>query len=151
MKNKLLLLAGLSAMSNPMLCNAQAAPAAAEPPPAVTGNATLASDYRFCGISQTFGGPAMQGGFDYSHASGVYFGNWNSNVSGLSYPNGASLEMDLYGGYKKSFGDVALDVGTLSTTLVHGSLARPVIANSIIGNFMPVQAGNGYRSKPHTP
>lgn len=79
----------------------------------LTGNATVASDYRFRGVSQTFRGPAFQGGFDYAHASGFYMGNWNSNVSGISYPNGAGVEMDFYGGFKKSFGDVGFDVGYL--------------------------------------
>ena len=47
------------------------------PTPAVTGNISLVSDYRFRGISQTFEKPAIQGGFDYAHASGIYLGNWN--------------------------------------------------------------------------
>src|SRR6476661_782911 len=81
------------------------------PTPAVTGNISLVSDYRFRGIDQTFGKPAIQGGFDYSHASGVYLGNWNSNVNqGAGYPGG-NIEMDFYGGYKKAFGDLGLDVG----------------------------------------
>jgi len=85
--------------------------AATPPPPPVTGNLTLASEYRFRGIDQTFGKPAIQGGFDYSHASGIYLGNWNSNVSqGAGYPGG-NIEMDFYGGYKKAFGDLGLDVG----------------------------------------
>jgi uncharacterized protein (TIGR02001 family) len=87
--------------------------AATPPPPPVTGNITLATEYRFRGIDQTFGKPAIQGGFDYSHASGVYLGNWNSNVSqGAGYPGG-SIEMDFYGGYKKAFGDLGLDVGAI--------------------------------------
>jgi uncharacterized protein (TIGR02001 family) len=65
-----------------------------------TGNLTVASDYRFRGISQTFNRPAVQGGFDYAHSSGFYVGNWNSNVSGNQYENGAGVEMDFYGGYK---------------------------------------------------
>jgi uncharacterized protein (TIGR02001 family) len=65
-----------------------------------TGNLAVVSDYRFRGISQTYRRPAVQGGFDYAHSSGFYVGNWNSNVSGNQYPDGASLEMDLYGGYK---------------------------------------------------
>ena len=73
----------------------------------------LATDYRFRGISQTFKNPALQGGLDYAHASGFYIGNWNSSVSGLTYPNGAGLEMDLYGGYKKTIGDFGFDVGLL--------------------------------------
>jgi uncharacterized protein (TIGR02001 family) len=87
-----------------------AAPASAH---TFTGNAGVYSDYRFRGISQTYRKPAFQGGFDYAHASGFYLGNWNSNVSGFSYPAGAGLEMDFYGGFKKSFGDVNLDVGYL--------------------------------------
>src|SRR5882672_11976371 len=87
--------------------------AATPPPPPVTGNITLASEYRFRGIDQTFGKPAIQGGFDYSHASGIYLGNWNSNVSqGAGYPGG-NIEMDFYGGYKHAFGDFGLDVGAI--------------------------------------
>ena len=89
----------------------QAAPAAPQSPHTFTGNMTLVSDYRFRGISQTFGMPALQGGFDYSHASGIYLGNWNSNVSETAgYPNG-NIEMDFYGGFKKSWGDWGLDLG----------------------------------------
>lgn len=77
----------------------------------VTGNAGLFSEYRFRGIAQTFGRPALQGGIDYAHSSGFYVGNWNSNVnSGAGYPNG-NLEMDFYGGYKVAIGDIGLDVG----------------------------------------
>ena len=89
--------------------SAQQAPA----PSPVTGNITLASEYRFRGIDQTAGKPAIQGGFDYSHASGVYLGNWNSNVSqGAGFPGG-NIEMDFYGGWKKAFGDFGLDIGAI--------------------------------------
>src|SRR3954466_15209885 len=90
-----------------------AAPAPAPAPSPVTGNITLASEYRFRGIDQTYGKPAIQGGFDYSHASGIYLGNWNSNVSqGAGFPGG-NIEMDFYGGWKKAFGDFGLDVGAI--------------------------------------
>jgi uncharacterized protein (TIGR02001 family) len=99
---------GLSGLSN--VYAQSAAPAS---PHTVTGNVGLVSDYRFRGISQTFHKPALQGGFDYSHASGLYLGNWNSNVSeGAGYP-GATLEMDFYGGWRGSWGDFGLDVGAL--------------------------------------
>ena len=111
MRKTLLAVAVLSAFASANVAMAaDPAPAAA---PAVTGNAGVFSDYRFRGISQTFKQPAFQGGFDYAHASGFYAGNWNSNVSGVSYPNGASLEMDFYGGYKTEVAGVGLDVGTL--------------------------------------
>ena len=92
-----------------------AAPAAAEATPdyTLTGNVGLFSSYRFRGIDQTFGKPALQGGVDFAHSSGLYVGNWNSNVSsGAGFPDG-NLEMDFYGGYKHAFGDFGIDVGAI--------------------------------------
>ena len=113
MRKVLLASAVSAALSLPLMTYAQTAPApapAAEPP-ALTGNFGVFSEYRFRGISQTFKKPAIQGGFDYAHSSGAYVGNWNSNVnSGAGYPGG-KLEMDFYGGWKKTWGDWGLDVG----------------------------------------
>ena len=78
----------------------------------ITGNAGVFSDYRFRGIIADRLKPAFQGGFDIAHASGFYVGNWNSNVDRDFY-DGASLEMDFYGGYKRALGDFGLDVGVL--------------------------------------
>ena len=83
-----------------------------EPEFTFTGNANLFSDYRFRGFTQTDYRPAFQGGFDFAHKSGFYLGNWNSNVEQLLY-NGASLEMDFYGGYKTTYGDFGIDVGVI--------------------------------------
>lgn len=81
----------------------------------VTGNMTITSDYRFRGISQTQNAPAIQGGVDYSNASGLYVGNWNSSVSSQLYTNGAGMESDLYAGFKKEvMKDVTVDVGSMN-------------------------------------
>ncbi|MEI7443949.1 MAG: TorF family putative porin [Burkholderiales bacterium] len=110
MKKTLIALAAVASVV-PSFASAQAAAPAASP---LTGNFTLTSDYRFRGISQSYKLPAVQGGLDWAHPSGFYLGNWNSSISGNSYPNGASLEMDFYGGYKFPIGsDVTLDVGAL--------------------------------------
>ncbi len=110
MKKTLIALATVSSVVVPSLASAQAA-APASP---LTGNLTITSDYRFRGISQSFRLPAVQGGIDWAHSSGLYLGNWNSSISGNQYPNGASLEMDFYGGYKFPVGkDMTLDVGAL--------------------------------------
>src|SRR5690242_3455072 len=109
MKKLLLASAVAAALASPAAVMAQAASS----PHTVTGNLSFVSDYRFRGISQTFEGPAIQGGLDYSHASGLYAGTWGSNVSGLQYPNGASMEWDFYGGYKFAAGPLNLDVGAL--------------------------------------
>jgi uncharacterized protein (TIGR02001 family) len=83
----------------------------------VSVNLGLASNYRFRGIDQTNGKPTVQAGVDYGHASGVYLGTWASNVSWLSDAGGGtvsnSIEMDLYGGYKRSAGGIDYDVGLL--------------------------------------
>jgi len=124
MKKELLasaaVVAAVLVSSAPAMAQAPA-PAPAEPKPSytLTGNMTIATDYRFRGISQTFGagffsvGPAIQGGIDWAHESGFYLGNWNSNVSGNTFPNGSSIEMDFYGGWKKTWDDWGLDVGTI--------------------------------------
>lgn len=108
-----LALAASASASAPAIAQTAAPAAATPPPPLVAGNMTLVSEYRFRGIDQTFGKPAIQGGFDYSHESGIYLGNWDSNVSqGAGYPGG-NIEMDFYGGWKKAFGDFGLDLGAI--------------------------------------
>lgn len=107
MRKTLLATAIAAAAALPGLAAAQATS-----PHSVAGNLSIVSDYRFRGISQTFVQPAIQGGIDYSHSSGFYLGNWNSNVSGLSYTDG-TIEMDIYGGFKFPAGPVTLDVGLL--------------------------------------
>jgi uncharacterized protein (TIGR02001 family) len=112
-----LLLTSNSLAQTAPTATAEPAPAAAAGPGVtfgdftLTANAGLFSDYRFRGYTQTGYKPAFQGGFDLSHASGFYIGNWNSNVEQNLY-RGASLEMDFYGGYKYTFlDDFTLDVG----------------------------------------
>src|SRR5207237_1081318 len=62
---------------------AQTPAPAATPEHTFTANVGLFSEYIFRGISQTGGRPAVQGGFDYAHASGLYLGTWASNISWL--------------------------------------------------------------------
>ena len=122
MRKSVLTLAIASAFAVPTLATAQTAPAAAPASPhTVTGNVSLVSDYRFRGISQTFNLPAIQGGFDYAHSSGIYAGTWASNVYGgtngsglgVNYFNGG-MEWDFYGGYKfEAMKDITLDIGVL--------------------------------------
>ena len=91
----------------------------AAPEHTFTSNVTLASEYIYRGIGQTNRKPAIQGGFDYAHASGLYAGVWASNVSWLSDQAPSvgkisnSIEMDFYGGYKGTVGDFGYDVGLL--------------------------------------
>lgn len=118
MKNKLsnlLILAALAANGSALA--ADAAPTADY---AITGNVGFTSDYVFNGISQSFRSPALQGGFDYTHTSGVYLGTWASSVSGNQYTN-ASLEWDIYGGYNgKVNDDLGYSLGLMSVVYPDG-------------------------------
>ncbi|WP_082337221.1 TorF family putative porin [Porphyrobacter sp. AAP60] len=83
----------------------------AEPAITVSGSATLTSDYRFRGVSQTDEGMAIQGGFTISHASGAYIGTWGSNLAGWGTFGGANMELDIFAGYAMPVGEGTLDVG----------------------------------------
>jgi uncharacterized protein (TIGR02001 family) len=105
----------------PVTAQAQSTPgdkaeaAADTAPPAtltVSGSATIASDYRFRGVSQSDREMAVQGGITVSHASGLYAGVWGSNLAGWGTFGGANMELDLIGGYKAKLADNAtLDAG----------------------------------------
>ena len=77
----------------------------------ISGSATLTSDYRFRGVSQSDEGMAVQGGFTISHSSGFYVGTWGSNLSGWGTFGGANMELDIYAGYKLPVGEGTLDLG----------------------------------------
>lgn len=95
-----------------------ARPASAQdtaPPPAiaVTGGATVVSDYRFRGISQTNRKVAVQGTATVTHQSGLYASFWGSSIDDY-IANGSDQELDLIAGYSHTFpGGVKLDGGVL--------------------------------------
>jgi uncharacterized protein (TIGR02001 family) len=82
-----------------------------EPEFTISGSATLTSDYRFRGVSQSDEGMAVQGGFTISHASGFYVGTWGSNLAGWGTFGGANMELDIYAGYAMPVGEGTLDFG----------------------------------------
>ncbi len=130
---------GAWAQSTPLAAAPAAAPAIPEHSLAFNVGAT--SDYRYRGISQTRLKPALSGGADYTHASGLYAGTWLSTIKWIKDAGGdASLEWDVYGGYKGSAGPVNYDVGLLryqypnaklavspNTTEIYGALTYSVV------------------------
>ena len=111
-KSKLL----LALLATSSAAFAQTAPAA----PEVTYNVGVVSQYRYRGIAQTKGDPALQGGIDYANANGFYLGAWASTIkwikdaayAGAKQAKGP-VELDLYGGYKFEAAGLAYDVGYL--------------------------------------
>lgn len=110
MKRLLLASALLSVASTTALAQQPAPP---KSPWTATANINLVSDYRFRGITQTWGRPAVQGGADIAHENGFFAGTWASNVSGNEYPGG-NFEWDFYGGWNfKLSDDVTIPVGAI--------------------------------------
>lgn len=96
----------LALMSTPALADDET------PAVTISGGATLVSDYRFRGISQTDKGFAVQGTFTVSHKSGLYATVWGSSVDEY-VAAGGDQEIDLIAGFKKTFGGTTVDVGVL--------------------------------------
>lgn len=85
-----------------------------------SANVALTSDYVFRGVSQTDEDPAIQGGLDVSHDSGLYIGTWASNVdfneedsTDPAADDAADMELDVYLGYASEIGDISYDVSFL--------------------------------------
>ena len=93
-------------------------------------NIGVVSQYRYRGIGQTRGKPALQGGADFSSASGFYIGTWGSTINWIKDSSTdqtsvkGPLELDLYGGYKFQAGDLDLDVGYLRYQYVGNTFAN---------------------------
>lgn len=75
----------------------------------ITGGATVVSDYRFRGVSQTSEEAAIQGTINVTHDSGLYVGVWGSSVDFYD-----GTELDFYAGYSKEVSPgITVDGGLL--------------------------------------
>ena len=89
----------------------------AKPDNEVSFNASIVSDYRYRGISQSRLDPALQGGADYvNNPTGFYAGTWLSTIKWISDAGGSGdVEWDLYAGKRGDITkDFSYDVGVLS-------------------------------------
>lgn len=135
----------------PTMVLAQEAPSA---PVTVSGSATIASDYRFRGVSQSDKGMAIQGGITLTHESGLYVGGWASNLSGWGTFGGANMELDLIAGYKLPLADNAtLDVGLTWYMYPSGAddtdFAEPYVKLSGTSGPLTLTAGAAYAPKQY--
>ncbi len=96
-------------------------------PITISGSATVASDYRFRGVSQSDKNVAVQGGITIAHDSGLYIGTWGSNLAGWGTFGGANLELDLIAGYKKTFDTATVDAGVTWYTYPGGADETDVV------------------------
>lgn len=135
-----------------LLLAATATPAFADetdPPKPITisGGATVVSDYRFRGVSQTDKNFAIQGTFTIAHKSGFYATVWGSSVDGYvtaaADPNGgsggtASVELDLIGGYKKTVGGTTFDIGVLYYVYPKTKIAGDLTSSDFVEPYFSV-------------
>jgi uncharacterized protein (TIGR02001 family) len=89
-------------------------------------NASVVTDYRYRGISQSRLKPAVQAGVDYTMGSGFYVGAWGSSIKWIEDlgATDGSVELDIYGGYKATVGDVTYDVGVLRYEYLGNKLGK---------------------------
>jgi uncharacterized protein (TIGR02001 family) len=151
MRKSLVTIAVLGTLALPTAVFAADAAPAAAPAPAYTisYNVGLFSQYIFRGLTQTDEKPAIQGGVDFAHASGLYVGAWGSNISWLEdggYYEGSSLELDVYGGYRNSIGETGLgyDAGVLQY-IYPGSRTSPHVAGSATASTTEVYGALSYK------
>ena len=105
MHKSVLTLSVVAALAAPTLA------AAADPSP-LTGNMSIVTDYRFRGISQTFERrPSRAASTTRTQAASTSATGTRASAR-TCFAGSAGIEMDFYGGWKKSFGDIGFDVGT---------------------------------------
>lgn len=76
----------------------------------ITVNGGVTTDYVFRGISQSDEGPAVFAGVDIAYGM-FYAGVWASSVD--DFTSDGNIEIDYYGGIKKSYNGVDFDLGVL--------------------------------------
>lgn len=148
---KKIIAAALATAALAVAAPAFAQDAEAESALTVSGSVTLASDYRFRGVSQTDKAMAIQGGVTVTHESGLYVGTWASNLSGWGTFGGSNTELDIFGGYAMDLGGATLDVGLTWYMYPGGSdttdFAEPYIKLSTTQGPVSLLAGVAYAPK----
>ena len=73
----------------------------------IEANVGFTTDYIWRGFTQNSGDTSFSGGVDMSTDSGFYVGTWVGDITW----DGASYELDVYGGYAGEAGAMSYDVG----------------------------------------
>jgi uncharacterized protein (TIGR02001 family) len=117
-------------------------------PGKITGNIGVVSKYVFRGWVES-DQPAVQGGIDYSHPSGLYAGYWGSTLGDQSYTaSNAGLatptENDVYVGFAGSGGPVSYDIGVTQFTYLNSPANFDMTELGLSVGFGPFGVGTNY-------
>lgn len=120
-----------------------ATPALADEAPAsditITGGATVVSDYRFRGISQSVEDFAIQGSVTVTHSSGLYAGFWGSSNS---VGAGQGTEIDVIAGFSHEIvPGLTGDIGV--TYYLYPNKTRLLAANELVEPYVSVSGTVG--------
>ena len=105
----------------------------------VSGNAQLQSDYIWRGMTQNNGDASINGGIDVEFDSGIYLGTWVASVASGS-------EVDYYGGYAGSMGDIGYDIGYVKFDYPAAAGGGDDFEELYIGVDLPMGIGISYAS-----
>ncbi|MGB7184675.1 MAG: TorF family putative porin [Burkholderiaceae bacterium] len=79
-----------------------------------TKGVALTTDYRFRGISRTFGDPAIQGFAEFNFPNNFYIGTKASTIDKQVIPDNRGIEWDINGGYRFELDNgLKFDVGMI--------------------------------------
>ncbi len=112
----------------------------AESPHSFGGSVAFATEYAFRGITQTSEQAAIQGGLDYSHASGLYASIWGSNLE-FGVGAGESAEIDYIVGYSTAAGPMSVDVSGIW-------YSYPGVSNALDFDFFEAALALGVEQGP---
>src|SRR5262245_60852817 len=145
------MLGAAPALADGMPARGQAAAPAQQPEArrcTLSANVALASEYVFRGFSQTSEGAAIQGGFDATCGL-FYAGLWASNLDwgpvqrfGGNFVTWASIEIDVYAGFKGKFGSIGWDLGVIGYTYpnsTQNTFGSPV--NDFRNEYLEIKGG----------
>jgi uncharacterized protein (TIGR02001 family) len=126
------------------------APTAPPPDVTITGAASVVSQYRFRGLSQSDNKPVVQATATITHKSGFYVAFWGSSASANNTPiNIGGTEIDVWGGYSHSVSGFTLD-GGLYGYIYPGAPAGNLyeIYGDVVKAYGPVTAKVGVNFAP---
>lgn len=92
-----------------------------------SANFGVTSNYVWRGETRSDDGPAVSGGVDYAHDSGLYTGLWASDIVVKRVEDGnvedsREYELDWYGGYHRRYGRVRLEAGLIAYAFPRGNV-----------------------------
>lgn len=138
----------LAALPSAALCQTEGSSKAS--PVVVSGGATLVSDYRYRGVSQSDRRPAIQGTLAVTASNGLYGSIWSSSIDDY-VANGADQEIDFSVGFKRGVGATTFDVGVCTITIQVPAARTPTSSNLTSPSARPSDRSRPRRWPPTRP